>query len=458
MFEEIILKNLITDVDYTRKYVSYLNTRQFGSNESKHFVHLFSDYYSRYGELPTCSQLKVELTKNKKINDTQLNDIAKYLDYINEQPKERHTFKWLQENTETWIRDRELEHAIIKCAEIIQSDESREEIPNLIRDAYKISFDEDMGVELFDEKTWRARHQRYNEKALKFATSFEKFNLVTGGGFEPKTVNIFMAGTNVGKTTVMAAMAADFIRKGYDVLYFTMEMAQEKISQRIESNLFNTPTNDLKDLPEDIFCSRLNEIKNKTNGRLIVKEFPTSMANVNHLRRYLDDIEIKAEFRPVIVFVDYISIMSSVRIKNDSLYQYNKAIIEELRGLAVERNLCVFSAIQTNRSGFGSSDASLTDSAESWGIPATADFQCALISNEELEKQNLMIVKILKNRYSGIKNYRFPLRTHMECARFTELNEHENQNVFLNNNEEAVKKVKEVQSRQKVKNLKMKFD
>ena len=288
----------------------------------------------------------------------------------------------------------------IKVADGEDKKISRDAIPSILQEALAVSFDEHIGHDYIEQS--KDRYEFYHRKEEKIPFDLEKFNYITKGGLPNKTLNIALAGTGVGKSLFMCHMASAALSQGYDVLYITCEMAEEKIAERIDANLLNVAVKDIVDLPEVLFTSKVNEIARKTQGKLIIKEYPTASAHAGHFKALLSDLRLKKDFKPAIIFIDYLNICASVRYKGAVVnsYTYVKAIAEELRGLAVECNVPIISATQTTRSGFGNSDPDLTDTSESFGLPATADFMFALISTEELEQQGRIMVKQLKNRYS----------------------------------------------------------
>jgi replicative DNA helicase len=279
---------------------------------------------------------------------------------------------------------------------------SRDAIPSILQEALAVSFDEHIGHDYIEQAT--DRYEFYHRKEEKVPFDLEKFNFITKGGISNKTLNVALAGTGVGKSLFMCHAAGAALSQGYNVLYITCEMAEEKIAERIDANLLNVAVKDITELPEVLFTSKVNEIARKTQGKLIIKEYPTASAHVGHFKGLLSDLRLKKDFKPDLIFIDYLNICASVRYKGAVVnsYTYVKAIAEELRGLAVEANVPIVSATQTTRSGFGNSDPDLTDTSESFGLPATADFMFALISTEELEQQGRIMVKQLKNRYSDI--------------------------------------------------------
>jgi len=310
---------------------------------------------------------------------------------------------WLYDSTEQWCQDRAIYLALMQSIKIADGGDSKLDkgaIPSILQDALAVSFDEHIGHDYIEQ--FKDRYEFYHRVEEKIPFDLEKFNYITKGGIPNKTLNIALAGTGVGKSLFMCHVASSVLLQGRNVLYITCEMAEEKIAERIDANLLNCNIRDIPDLPEVLYSSKVNEIARKTHGKLIIKEYPTASAHAGHFKALLSDLSLKKSFKPDIIFIDYLNICASVRYKGAIVnsYTYVKAIAEELRGLAVEHNVPIVSATQTTRSGYGNSDPDLTDTSESFGLPATADLMFALISTEELEQQGRIMVKQLKNRYN----------------------------------------------------------
>ena len=366
----------------------------------------------KYNAIPNQNALEVELDSRKDLNEE---DYKRVLSVVKELKKDDDViFDWLVETTEDFCKDKAVYNAIVDGIKIIDgTDKIRgvDALPSLLTDALAVGFDNRIGHDYLHDAD--ERYDYYHKIEEKIPFDLEFFNRITKGGLPPKTLNIALAGTGVGKSLFMCHMASNCLSQGRNVLYITLEMAEERIAERIDANLMNISIDDLHDLPKQMFDDRMNEIKRKTTGQLVIKEYPTASAHSSHFRGLIKELAIKKSFKPDILFIDYLNICASSRFKannNVNSYMYIKAIAEELRGLAVETNIPIVSATQTTRSGFVSSDIGLEDTSESFGLPATADLMFALISNEELEELNQILVKQLKNRYNDpTVNKRFVL-------------------------------------------------
>jgi archaellum biogenesis ATPase FlaH len=354
-----------------------------------------------YNEPATKEVLCIETEKRQDINDSSFQEITKLIGGLENEPSE---FNWLVNTTEKWCRDRAIYLALMESIQLADGkDETkdRDAIPTILSDALAVSFDTHIGHDYLID--YEERYESYHRKEDKIEFDLEYFNKITKGGLPNKTLNIALAGTGVGKSLFMCHVASSALLQGKNVLYITLEMAEEKIAERIDANLLNVPIQDITDLPKQMYTSKVTNLAEKTQGTLIIKEYPTASAHSGHFKALLQELALKKSFRPDIIFVDYLNICASSRYRGNSTvnsYSYIKAIAEELRGLAVEANLPIVSATQTTRSGFGSSDVELTDTSESFGLPATADLMFALISTDELEGLNQILVKQLKNRYN----------------------------------------------------------
>ena len=400
--EQTILRNLLFTEEYYRKVVPFLKADYFQEYHEKIIYEEISDFASKYDKVPTQEVLTINLQNR---NDLTEEAFQNSVQAVRELTDEWVDYEWLLDATEKWCKDRAIYLALMQSIKIADGGDpkiSRDAIPSILQEALAVSFDEHIGHDYIEQAT--DRYEFYHRKEEKVPFDLEKFNFITKGGLSNKTLNVALAGTGVGKSLFMCHCAGAALTQGYNVLYITCEMAEEKIAERIDANLLNVPVKDIIDLPEVLFTSKVNEIARKTQGKLIIKEYPTASAHAGHFRALLSDLKLKKDFKPHIIFVDYLNICASVRYKGAIVnsYTYVKAIAEELRGLAVEVGVPIVSATQTTRSGFGNSDPDLTDTSESFGLPATADFMFALISTEELEQQGRLMVKQLKNRYSDL--------------------------------------------------------
>ena len=398
--ETTILRNLLCNEAFYRKVVPFVKPDYFNEIHEKVIYEEVWNFASNYEMLPTAEVLIINLEGRKDLNEDVYQNSIKTISGLTGEPVEH---QWLLDTTERWCKDRAIYLALLESIKIADGGNqkvSADAIPSILQEALAVSFDEHVGHDYLDNS--EERYAFYHLKESKIPFHLEYFNKITKGGLPNKTLNVALAGTGVGKSLFMCDYAANCLSLGKNVLYITMEMAEEKIAERIDANLLNVNIKDIVDLSESVFNSRITEIKRKTQGRLIIKEYPTAAAHVGHFKGLLNELSLKKVFKPDIIFIDYLNICASSRYKGAIVnsYTYVKAIAEELRGLAVEHNLPIVTATQTTRSGFGNSDVDLTDTSESFGLPATADFMFALIATEDLEKDCRMMVKQLKNRYN----------------------------------------------------------
>tara|TARA_B100000029_G_scaffold262589_1_gene258747 strand:+ start:1669 stop:3048 length:1380 start_codon:yes stop_codon:yes gene_type:complete len=399
--EETILRNLLHNEEYYRKVVPFIKAEYYESYHEKIIYEEIADFAAKYDKVPTKEVLTINLQNRTDLTDESFQDSVSAVRGLSDEWVD---YEWLLDATEKWCKDRAIYLALMQSIKIADGDKkiSRDAIPSILQEALAVSFDEHIGHDYIEQS--KDRYEFYHRKEEKIPFDLEKFNFITKGGLSNKTLNVALAGTGVGKSLFMCHCAGAALSQGFNVLYITCEMAEEKIAERIDANLLNVSVKDITELPEVLFTSKVNEIARKTQGKLIIKEYPTASAHAGHFKALLSDLRLKKDFKPDLIFVDYLNICASVRYKGAVVnsYTYVKAIAEELRGLAVECNVPIISATQTTRSGFGNSDPDLTDTSESFGLPATADFMFALISTEELEQQGRIMVKQLKNRYSDL--------------------------------------------------------
>ena len=399
--EFTILRNLIFTEDYARKVIPFIKTDYFQNKTERVIFEESSKFIIEYNSLITIEALNIEIDKRKDLNESEIKSIREIVSQLTDDPVDK---KWLIDNTEKWCRDRAIYLALMESIQIADGDDKnkgRDAIPNILSDALAVSFDNHIGHDYIED--YEERYEKLHRKENKIEFDLEYFNKITKGGLPNKTLNVALAGTGVGKSLFMCHVASSVLLQGRNVLYITMEMAEEKIAERIDANLLNVNIQDLIGLSKNSFESKVKNLAKKTQGSLIIKEYPTASAHSGHFKALLNELSLKKSFRPDIIFIDYLNICASSRYRGNSninSYSYIKAIAEELRGLAVEFDVPIVSATQTTRSGFGSSDVELTDTSESFGLPATADFMFALISTEELEQLGQILVKQLKNRYN----------------------------------------------------------
>ena len=400
--EQTILANLIHNEQYTRKVLPFIKGDYFSDRTERSVFEEIQKFVDKYNDLPNQNALEVELDSRKDLNE---DDYKRVLSVVKELQKDDDViFDWLVETTEDFCKDKAVYNAIVDGIAIIDGKDKKrgvDALPSILTDALAVGFDNRVGHDYLHDTD--ARYEFYHKVEEKIPFDLDFFNRITKGGLPQKTLNIALAGTGVGKSLFMCHMAANCLNQGRNVLYITLEMAEERIAERIDANLMNISIDDLHELPKQMYDDKIKSIQQKTNCQLIIKEYPTASAHSNHFRGLIKELAIKKSFKPDIIFVDYLNICASSRFKvsgNVNSYMYIKAIAEELRGLAVETNVPIMSATQTTRSGFSNSDVGLEDTSESFGLPATADLMFALISNEELEELNQIAVKQLKNRYN----------------------------------------------------------
>jgi len=408
--EQTVLANLIFNEPYTRKVLPFIKGDYFSDRTERTVFEEIQKFVDKYNDLPNQNALEVELDSRKDLNE---DDYKRVLSVVKELEEDDNTnFDWLVETTEDFCKDKAVYNAIVDGIKIIDGkDKERgvDSLPSILTEALAVGFDNRVGHDYLCDADSRFDFYHKVEKKIPFDLDF--FNRITKGGLPQKTLNIALAGTGVGKSLFMCHMAANCLSQGKSVLYITLEMAEERIAERIDANLMNITIDDLHELPKQMYDSKMDAIIKNTNGTLVIKEYPTASAHSNHFRGLIKELAIKKSFKPDIIFIDYLNICASSRFKangNVNSYMYIKAIAEELRGLAVETNVPIMSATQTTRSGYSNSDVGLEDTSESFGLPATADLMFALVSNEELDAANQIAVKQLKNRYNDTNtNKRF---------------------------------------------------
>jgi len=408
--EQTILKNLVYNEDFTRKVLPFIQSEYFSDSIERKVFTEIKEFVNRYEQVPTHEALVINFTEKKELTEDEVSKSIELLNEIKTTSDEKVDQSWLTEQTEKFCQDKAIYNAIMDSVAILDdksTKSSKGEIPKLLSDALGVSFDTHIGHDFMDD--YKERYDFYHkvEKRTKF--DLDLMNKITKGGLPDKTLNVLMAGTGVGKSLFMCHMASACLSQGDNVLYITLEMAEEKIAERIDANLLNISLNELRSVSKDDYENKFQVLRAKTQGKLIIKEYPTASASTLHFRALLSELAMKKQFRPNIIFVDYINICASSRIRpggNVNSYTYIKSIAEELRGLAVEFELPIVSATQTTRSGFTNSDPGLEDVSESFGLPATADFMCAIVSNEQLEQLNQIMVKQQKNRYNDPSYYK----------------------------------------------------
>ena len=402
--ETTILKNLIYNEGYARKILPFIKTEYFTDSTDKNVFEEINDHMDQFKHLPTYESLVINFTESRKLTEDQVQNAVQLIREIHADKDEPTDVDWLIKQTEKFCQDKAIYNAIMKSVKILDDKNQKEEkgaIPKLLSDALGVSFDRSVGHDYIDDSD--NRFEFYHRHETKIPFDLDLFNKITKGGLPKKTLNIALAGTGVGKSLFMCHVAGSCLSQGMNVLYITLEMAEERIAERIDANLLNIDIADLNAISKQDYDRKFSALKVNTQGKLIIKEYPTASASALHFRALLNELQLKKSFQPDIIFIDYLNICASARIKpgaNVNSYSYIKAIAEELRGLAVEFDVPIVSATQTTRSGFTSSDPGLEDTSESFGLPATADFMFALISTEELQQLNQILIKQLKDRYN----------------------------------------------------------
>ena len=398
--ENTIINSLFFKEEYTRKVLPFIKEEYFGNRvEQLLFGEVFK-FIEKYNNLPTKDAILIELNGRRDINEEELQHIKDYVVAVEDTEADE---QWLLETTEKFCKDRAVHNAVLTGIKILDNKDKKqtpEAIPHILSEALAVSFDKSVGHDYIEDAESRFKYYHTKEKRYQFDLDY--MNRITKGGVPSKTLNIALAGTGVGKSLFMCHVASSYLLQGLNVLYITLEMAEERIAERIDANLLDVTMEDLHEMPKQLYDGKIKKLREKTQGQLIVKEYPTASAHSGHFKSLINELALKKSFRPDVIFIDYLNICASSRFKggNISSYFYIKAIAEELRGLAVEQNVPIFSATQTTRTGFVSTDIGLEDTSESFGLPATADFMFALMSNEELEALGQMKVKQLKNRYN----------------------------------------------------------
>ena len=409
--ETTILRNLIYDEKFSRKAIPFIQLDYFEQRTERVIFEEISKFIIKYGSAITIEALAIQIEDRDDLNENEIKESREIVSLFNDDSVDS---EWLFDTTEKWCRDRAIYLALmesISLADGKDDNKGRDAIPSILSDALAVSFDNHIGHDYLQD--YEERFESYHRKEERIEFDLDLFNKITKGGLPNKTLNIALAGTGVGKSLFMCHVASSVLLQGKNVLYITLEMAEEKIAERIDANLLNVPIQDIVDLPKPMFDKKVVNISKKTQGTLIIKEYPTASAHVGHLRHLLQELNLKKDFTPDIVFIDYLNICASSRVRPGgqvNTYSYVKSIAEEMRGLAVEFDVPIMSATQTNRTGFVSTDIGLEDTSESFGLPATADFMFALMSTEELEELDQVMIKQLKNRYNDpTYNRRFVL-------------------------------------------------
>lgn len=403
--EDIILACLVKRKDFMQQAYPYIKAEYFPRQSQRILFQAISEYIEKYQDIPGTDPVSIAIQK-KNLTEGIFDECLETLQRVEAAKTSSYKIDWLIQECENWVEQRSVYNAVMKCIEVIDGkdkDHTVQAFPDIMRDSLSVGFDRDIGhsyLDLFD-----ARYDEYTTKASKIPFDIDVLNEVTGGGVELKTLNVVMAATGVGKSMFLCHLAAAYMSQGYDVLYVTCEMAEHKIAQRIDANLMDTPIGSIEKLPKSVYLTKAKEVQRRCLGKLVIKEYPTATANANHFRHLLNELKLKKNFKPKIVMVDYLNICASARYRASAAvnsYTMVKSIAEELRGLAIEQNICVWSATQTNREGIGASDISMTETSESIGLPQTCDFFAGLVRTEELDQMDQVMMKQLKNRYNDL--------------------------------------------------------
>ncbi len=408
--EQAILKNLVYNEDFLRKVLPFIKPEYFSDRTEKTIFNEITSFTETYNSPPTPEALSIAIKEKNTFTDEEVKNCEDYIKEIEANRQTETEIQWLVDKTEKFCQEKAIYNGVLRAISILDGKDKTHDkgaIPTILSDALAVSFDTTVGHDYLENSD--ARFEFYHRKEERIPFDLECFNKITKGGLPAKTLNIALAGTGVGKSLFMCHVAAGAMVQGKNVLYITLEMAEEKIAERIDANLLNVTLDDLMDLPKDMYDKKVARVREKCTGKLIIKEYPTASASATHFRTLLNELNLKRSFVPDIIFIDYLNICCSSRIKagaNINSYTYVKSIAEELRGLAVECNVPIVSATQTTRSGFTSSDPGLEDTSESFGLPATADLMFALISSEDLESMGQIMVKQLKNRYNDPSYYK----------------------------------------------------
>jgi replicative DNA helicase len=399
--EAIIIRGLMYEETYTRRVIPFIKTEYFEDREEKAIYKIIHDFLDNYHTLPNAESILVEADKDSAFDLYE--GIATYIKGIEKEKEEKPNVEWLVEQTEIWCQEKALYNAMTEALSIMGTKKANKgSIPKLLQDALAVSFDSHVGHDYLEDA--QDRYDFYQKVEQRIPFHLEYFNKITKNGVPNKTLNVILAGTGVGKSLYMCDLAAGYLMQGKNVLYITLEMAEERIAERIDANLMDEPLDELKGMTKARFNLLMDKINSKTKGRLVIKEYATAQAHVGHFRHLMNELAMKKKFTPDVVFIDYLNICASSRMKIGSggMYEFVKAIAEELRGFGVEFNVPVWTATQTNRAGFNNNDPDLTNTSESFGLPATADFMFALVADEQLTAMNQLLVKILKNRYGDV--------------------------------------------------------
>jgi replicative DNA helicase len=457
--EKTIISNLVTNNDFSRKVIPFIKEDYFSDRVERKVFEIVKNFIEKYHKPPTKDAVIIGLEEESSLTESDYKE-AKSITRECFDKREAPDFTWLMGVTEKFCKDRAIYNAVLESIQIIdgKTDESKNHLPKLLQDALSVSFDSHIGHDYIEDGDERYEFYHRTEEKTPFDITF--LNQITNGGVGPKTLNVIMAGTGVGKSLFMCHHTACCLSQSKNVLYITCEMAEEKIAERIDANIMDITMGDLHDLPKALYQKKLKKAISGISGKLIIKEYPTATANANHFRALLEELHLKKGFKPDIIFIDYLNICSAARYNkngaNVNSYMYIKAIAEELRGLAVEQGVPIFTATQTNRTGFVSTDVGLEDTSESFGLPATADFMIAMIATDELDSLNQVLVKQLKNRYNDpAKNRKFIVGINRGKMKLYDVGSSEQENLICSGQEEEHASIEGKYNSQKFTNWKI---
>lgn len=452
MFEKVLLQNLVINHNFAKKFIDFVDYNYFSLYESKTLFNYIQKYFQDYKKIPHWNELSITASNDNKLNEKTFSDLK---DLFNElkSSDEKYNHEWLSNETKKWIRNKAFEQVIIESAEKLESQKPVDDMIEKIKKVFAINFNETIGINFKDGAEKQLEY--YRKKKIKYPCDIKGLDLICDGGVEPKTLNLLMAPTNTGKTSAMITLASNYLRAGYKVLYVTCEMSEENIRQRIESNFLDIPINDIPKLPDALYLKRMNDISDKYLGNIYIKEYPTKLANVNHIRSLLDNLATKENFEPEIVIIDYLNILKSANVTSGNSYDVVKSIAEEARGLACEYRLAIWSATQSNRDGDGASDLNLNNSSDSYGVPMTVDLEVAIIQTALMAEQKRQMWKCLKTRYSELRYYKFNVEHRFENCRVIDMNDEAEK---AENNEYITNSVNRVNNRERLADMNIDFD
>lgn len=448
MFEKIVIENLLHNNEYAQKFIGFIENNYFEDRVCNVLFRLINEHYGKYRKVPFLPELASSLQNDRHLDQQTFNLCIESLKLL--KVSDNYNIEWLSNETKKWIKNSAFKLVIYESASKLDEGKPMDDMMEKVKQVFNINFDETIGNNFKND--YKEQYEFYQEKEEKIECNLTDLNNICGGGVERKSLNILMAPTNTGKTSALISLASSYLRRGYNVLYVTCEMAEKKIRQRFDANFLSTPINDIPLMKKEEYYSQMESLFKSLTTNLIVKEYPTSMANANHIRNLLNALANKENFVPDIVMVDYLNLLNSIRIKTGKSYEIVKAISEEIRGIAVENNMCFWSATQTNRDGDGASDLDITDVSESYGLPMTADLMIAIIQTEELKKQGKQVWKNLKDRYSGLKFHKFPVMHNFALCQVSDCKDIPNETT----NPENIASMKE-DIRQKVSSLEDSF-